>query len=62
MKQERVVRVKPRPTARPPVAEDVAVEEADASLLSDIDELLDEIDAVLEDQSMLTNYRQRSGQ
>ena len=27
-----------------------------------IDELLDEIDTLLEDQAVLTNYRQRSGQ
>ncbi|HEV3365554.1 MAG TPA: ubiquitin-like protein Pup [Acidimicrobiia bacterium] len=62
MTQERVTRVRPTETAGPPVAEEVMVEEADAGVLSDIDELLDEIDAVLEDQSMLVNFRQRSGQ
>jgi hypothetical protein len=31
-------------------------------LIEDIDELLDEIDAVLEDQAVLVHYRQRSGQ
>lgn len=30
--------------------------------VDEIDELLDEIDAVLEEQSVLTNFRQRSGQ
>jgi hypothetical protein len=61
MKQERIQRVPPR--KRPSeVVEDIDVEEPDAGLLTDVDELLDEIDAVLEDQSMLTNFRQRSGQ
>jgi hypothetical protein len=31
-------------------------------LIEDIDELLDEIDSILEEQAVLTNYRQRSGQ
>ena len=62
MKQERVTRVRSHETSSPPVAEEVVVDETDADLLSDIDELLDEIDAVLEDQSMLVNFRQRSGQ
>lgn len=62
MKQERIVRVRSKDAASPAVAEDIAVEEADAALLTDIDELLDEIDAVLEDQSALVNFRQRSGQ
>jgi hypothetical protein len=61
MKQERVTRVQPR-KAKPEVVEEVVVAEADADLLTDIDELLDEIDSVLEDQSMLVEYRQRSGQ
>lgn len=30
--------------------------------LEDVDELLDEIDSLLEDQAVLTNFRQRSGQ
>jgi hypothetical protein len=38
------------------------VEDGDTALLTDIDDLLDEIDAVLEDQSILVEYRQRSGQ
>jgi hypothetical protein len=62
MRQERVVRVAPRKPANPEVVEETALEEADAGLLSDIDELLDEIDSVLEDQSTLVNFRQRSGQ
>ena len=62
MKQERVSRARPTETAGPPVAEQVAVDETEAALLSDIDELLDEIDAVLEDQAVLVNFRQRSGQ
>ncbi|HKN89313.1 MAG TPA: ubiquitin-like protein Pup [Acidimicrobiia bacterium] len=62
MKQERVERVRPRKTRAPEVVEEVVVEEPDAGLLSDVDELLDEIDAVLEDQSMLFEFRQRPGQ
>ena len=31
-------------------------------LIEGIDELLDEIDSILEEQAVLTNYRQRSGQ
>jgi hypothetical protein len=31
-------------------------------LIDDLDRLLDEIDAVLEEQAVLVNYRQRSGQ
>lgn len=62
MKQERVMRVRPSEASSPDVVEEVTVEDPDADLLSDIDELLDEIDAVLEDQSALVNFRQRSGQ
>ncbi|MCA1845792.1 MAG: ubiquitin-like protein Pup [Actinobacteria bacterium] len=62
MKQERVVRVAPRRPENPEVVEEIAVEETDADLLTDIDELLDEIDSVLEEQSVLVNFRQRSGQ
>jgi Pup-like protein len=61
MKQERVTRPRPSKTA-PPAVEEIVVDETDAALLSDIDDLLDEIDSVLEDQSMLVNFRQRSGQ
>jgi hypothetical protein len=61
MKQERVTRVRPQKT-EPDELDDVIVEESETVLLSDIDELLDEIDAVLEDQSTLVNFRQRSGQ
>lgn len=31
-------------------------------IIEELDELLDEIDAVLEEQAVLVNYRQRSGQ
>jgi hypothetical protein len=62
MKQERIQRVRPKKSRPPEVVENMTVDEPDAALLSDVDELLDEIDSVLEDQSMLTNFRQRSGQ
>jgi hypothetical protein len=62
MKQERVVRPRPKKEAEPQVQEEIAVEDADATLLTDVDDLLDEIDSVLEDQSMLVDFRQRSGQ
>ena len=61
MKQERVP-VRPKRAPKREVVEEIAVEDADAGLLSDIDELLDEIDAVLEEQSVLVNFRQRSGE
>ena len=62
MKQERVTKVRPETTAEPEEGEEIAGEDSDTGLLSDIDELLDEIDAVLEDQSILVEFRQRSGQ
>ena len=62
MKQQRVVRPRPKRPARTEAAEEIVVEEPDADLLNDIDEMLDEIDTVLEDQSTLTGYRQRPGQ
>lgn len=62
MKQERVRRVAPKRAAEPQEVEEVVVEDSDTDLLTDIDELLDEIDAVLEDQSVLVGFRQRSGQ
>jgi hypothetical protein len=61
MKQERVTRVRPQKT-NPEELDEVIGEDGETALLTDIDELLDEIDAVLEDQSMLVNFRQRSGQ
>jgi hypothetical protein len=61
MKQERVERARRR-SKEPEVVEEVAVEEPEGDLLTDIDELLDEIDAVLEDQAVLVAFRQRSGQ
>jgi len=62
MKHERVQKVPSRKTADPQEMEDVVVEDAETALLTDIDELLDEIDAVLEDQAMLVEFRQRSGE
>ena len=62
MKQERTTRARPKTTESPPVAEEIVADDTDSDLLTDIDELLDEIDAVLEDQAALTNFRQRSGQ
>ena len=62
MMQQRATRVQPKEPAGPQEVEEIVVEDADTDLLTDIDELLDEIDAVLEDQSILVNFRQRSGQ
>ncbi len=62
MKQQQVTRVRPNKMSERQELEEVVVEDSDAGLLSDVDELLDEIDAVLEDQSILVNFRQRSGQ
>jgi hypothetical protein len=62
MKPERVARGRTKKSSDPQAVEDIAVAEADADLLTDIDELLDEIDTVLEDQSMLVNFRQRPGE
>ena len=61
MKQERVTRVQPK-KPDPQEVEEIVAEDGDTDLLTDIDELLDEIDAVLEDQSTLVEFRQRSGQ
>ena len=62
MMQERVTRARLKETADPQEVEEIAVEDSDTGLLTDIDDLLDEIDAVLEDQSMLVEFRQRPGQ
>jgi Pup-like protein len=62
MKQERIQRGRRSETRSSDVVEDMSVAEPDAALLTDVDALLDEIDSVLEDQSMLANFRQRSGQ
>ena len=61
MKHERAAPARPR---KPEDADlvDVAAADTDADLLTDIDGLLDEIDAVLEEQSVLIGFRQRSGQ
>jgi hypothetical protein len=60
MKHERVARVRSKRADDPQAVEEIAVEDSDADLLTDIDELLDEIDKVLEDQAVLVGYRQRS--
>jgi hypothetical protein len=62
MKQERVIPARSNTTAEPQPVAELLPEESDAELLSDIDELLDEIDAVLEEQAVLVNFRQRSGE
>ncbi len=61
MKQERVARARTKTDDRQAV-EEILVEEPEADLLTDVDELLDEIDKVLEDQAVLVSYRQRSGE
>jgi hypothetical protein len=51
----------PRPheeAAEAPAQERIGGED----LIQDVDRLLDEIDGVLEEQAVLLNYRQRSGQ
>lgn len=47
------------------LAEEDAQREAvreDGGVIEDTDELLDEIDALLEEQAVLTNFRQKGGQ
>ena len=39
-----------------------AAQEKPAADLSDLDDLLDEIDGLLEEQEVLTNYRQKGGE
>ena len=62
MKRERVAPARPRKSEDARAVEEIAVAETEADLLADIDDLLDEIDSVLEDQSVLIGFRQRSGQ
>lgn len=62
MKRQRVEPARRKKTKDPEVLEEIAVEDPDADLLGDVDDLLDEIDAVLEDQSTLIDFRQRSGE
>jgi hypothetical protein len=62
MKRERIERVPPKGATKAESVEDIVVEEPDADLLNEIDDLLDEIDSVLEDQAVLVDFRQRSGQ
>ncbi|MGH8994144.1 MAG: hypothetical protein ACRDZ7_21755 [Acidimicrobiia bacterium] len=51
----------PRPR-RVESGEEPAPVEATTISMGDVDELLEEIDELLEDQAVLTNFRQRSGQ
>ena len=39
-----------------------AAQEKEPADLSDLDDLLDEIDGLLEEQEVLTNYRQKGGE
>jgi hypothetical protein len=67
-KQEQVA--KPAPQTREQDAaqlaeEDAAVQAAQSTEqpdLSDLDELLDEIDTILEEQDVLVNFRQKGGE
>ena len=61
MKQERPVQRRATQPASTEATKEIAAD-TDVDLLDGIDQLLDEIDAVLEDQMVLTTYRQRSGQ
>ncbi|HYH49878.1 MAG TPA: ubiquitin [Acidimicrobiia bacterium] len=54
--------VRPKKADDPQAVDEIVVEDSEVDLLTDIDELLDEIDKVLEDQAVLVSYRQRSGQ
>jgi hypothetical protein len=61
---------RPRPQLQKREAERLAEDDAkraaqrgdEREIIEDSDELLDEIDALLEEQSILTNFRQRGGQ
>jgi hypothetical protein len=61
---------KPAPQTREQDAAQLAEEDAAVAAaqvkaqpdLSDLDDLLDEIDTILEEQEVLTSYRQRGGQ
>ena len=56
----------PVPAGRPPRQKAAEAPTQDRvggeELIDDVDRLLDEIDSVLEEQAVLVNYRQRSGQ
>jgi hypothetical protein len=62
MKQQRAEPTRQKKPENAEAVGDLVVDQPDADLLSDIDDLLDEIDAVLEDQAVLLAYRQRPGQ
>lgn len=57
-----------KPTARPTPQESAEVKESppveahDHDIVAETEKLLDEIDTLLEDQSVLVNFRQRSGE
>ena len=61
---------RPRPQMQKREAERLAEEDAgrvaerggDREVIEEADELLDEIDALLEEQSVLTHFRQKGGQ
>lgn len=60
---ERIQKQKPAPQEREaaPQAQPEVVE-ADAALLAAEEDLMDEIDRILEDQEVLTNFRQKGGE
>ena len=60
MAKERVQKTKAAPQEKQ--AETAHSEGGEQADLTDTDALLDEIDTILEEQEVLTNYRQRGGQ
>jgi hypothetical protein len=68
MSQERITKPKPQETKEDLdrlAEEDAAVaaaQERPAADLTDLNELLDEIDGLLEEQEVLTNFRQKGGE
>lgn len=53
---------KQQPKRRPPIAIPKERSAHDAELVDDMADLLDEIDAILEDQEHLRRFRQRGGE
>lgn len=60
---------KKKPTVSKTDADELAAEDAarqpakaDTAIVDETDDLLDEIDSILEEQSVLVNYKQRGGQ
>lgn len=62
MPSTRQVPVRRREQVEPEEMEPAPAAGGGEELIDGIGELLDEIDTLLEEQSVLTNYRQRSGQ